>query len=119
MLKKYIFFLMIAGWSSSVAREAHNLEATGSNPVPAIFPFCTKYRTVFLCRFFLYFVLCPRYYRFCLFVFYTRYTTKFRVLCIFASQKTPVLNPHKKRKFKGKTAEYNLIGGNKLTVHPT
>ena len=24
-----------AGWSSPVAREAHNLEVTGSNPVPA------------------------------------------------------------------------------------
>ena len=27
----------IAGWSSPVAREAHNLEVAGSNPVPAIF----------------------------------------------------------------------------------
>ena len=26
----------VAGWSSPVAREAHNLEVTGSNPVPAI-----------------------------------------------------------------------------------
>ena len=25
----------VAGWSSPVAREAHNLEVTGSNPVPA------------------------------------------------------------------------------------
>ncbi len=25
-----------AGWSSPVAREAHNLEVAGSNPVPAI-----------------------------------------------------------------------------------
>ena len=25
----------IAGWSSPVAREAHNLEVAGSNPVPA------------------------------------------------------------------------------------
>ena len=24
-----------AGWSSPVARQAHNLKATGSNPVPA------------------------------------------------------------------------------------
>jgi hypothetical protein len=24
-----------AGWSSPVARQAHNLEVTGSNPVPA------------------------------------------------------------------------------------
>ena len=28
---------IIAGWSSLVAREAHNLEAVGSNPTPAIF----------------------------------------------------------------------------------
>ena len=27
----------IAGWSSPVAREAHNLEVAGSNPVPATF----------------------------------------------------------------------------------
>ncbi len=26
---------MDAGWSSPVAREAHNLEVAGSNPVPA------------------------------------------------------------------------------------
>ena len=26
----------IAGWSSPVAREAHNLEVAGSNPVPAL-----------------------------------------------------------------------------------
>src|SRR5688500_3778982 len=26
-----------AGWSSPVAREAHNLEVAGSNPVPATF----------------------------------------------------------------------------------
>ena len=29
-----------AGWSSPVARQAHNLKVTGSNPVPA-----TKYKT--------------------------------------------------------------------------
>jgi hypothetical protein len=28
-----------AGWSSQVAREAHNLEVAGSNPVPATFSF--------------------------------------------------------------------------------
>ena len=28
-------WLSTAGWSSSVARRAHNPEATGSNPVPA------------------------------------------------------------------------------------
>ncbi len=27
----------VAGWSSQVAREAHNLEVVGSNPAPAIF----------------------------------------------------------------------------------
>ena len=26
---------LIAGWSSPVARQAHNLKVTGSNPVPA------------------------------------------------------------------------------------
>jgi hypothetical protein len=29
----------VAGWSSPVAREAHNLEVAGSNPVPAISSF--------------------------------------------------------------------------------
>jgi hypothetical protein len=33
LLFYYISF--IAGWSSPVARQAHNLKATGSNPVPA------------------------------------------------------------------------------------
>ena len=28
-------FIFAAGWSSPVAREAHNLEVAGSNPVPA------------------------------------------------------------------------------------
>jgi hypothetical protein len=32
----------IAGWSSPVARQAHNLKVTGSNPVPA-----TKFDAVF------------------------------------------------------------------------
>ena len=27
--------LVVAGWSSPVARQAHNLKVTGSNPVPA------------------------------------------------------------------------------------
>ena len=31
----------VAGWSSPVAREAHNLEVTGSNPVPATWPVLT------------------------------------------------------------------------------
>ena len=33
-----------AGWSSPVARQAHNLKVTGSNPVPA-----TKYRYKYKC----------------------------------------------------------------------
>ena len=28
-------FAFDAGWSSPVARQAHNLKVTGSNPVPA------------------------------------------------------------------------------------
>ena len=28
-------FAFVAGWSSPVARQAHNLKVTGSNPVPA------------------------------------------------------------------------------------
>jgi hypothetical protein len=28
-------FLSIAGWSSPVARQAHNLKVVGSNPTPA------------------------------------------------------------------------------------
>ena len=31
----YIFFLFVAGWSSLVARQAHNLKVAGSNPAPA------------------------------------------------------------------------------------
>ncbi len=31
-----LFFNIIAGWSSQVARRAHNPKVTGSNPVPAI-----------------------------------------------------------------------------------
>ena len=27
--------MVIAGWSSQVARKAHNLEVSGSNPLPA------------------------------------------------------------------------------------
>ena len=32
-----------AGWSSQVAREAHNLEVAGSNPVPATFIRCSAF----------------------------------------------------------------------------
>jgi hypothetical protein len=28
-------FILIAGWSSPVARQAHNLKVVGSNPTPA------------------------------------------------------------------------------------
>lgn len=31
----WIWYHFSAGWSSPVAREAHNLEVTGSSPVPA------------------------------------------------------------------------------------
>ena len=37
--------LFIAGWSSPVARQAHNLKVTGSNPVPA-----TKFNSALLQR---------------------------------------------------------------------
>jgi hypothetical protein len=30
-----IYFLIVAGWSSTVARRAHNPKVAGSNPVPA------------------------------------------------------------------------------------
>jgi hypothetical protein len=30
-----IYRTLIAGWSSLVARQAHNLKAAGSNPAPA------------------------------------------------------------------------------------
>lgn len=33
--KKILFFASVAGWSSSVARWAHNPEVVGSNPAPA------------------------------------------------------------------------------------
>ena len=32
---RFVSPILVAGWSSPVAREAHNLEVTGSNPVPA------------------------------------------------------------------------------------
>ena len=35
-----------AGWSSPVAREAHNLEVVGSNPAPATRLFCEKSQVV-------------------------------------------------------------------------
>ena len=34
-LLQNVSILFIAGWSSPVARQAHNLKVTGSNPVPA------------------------------------------------------------------------------------
>lgn len=50
--------ISLAGWSSPVAREAHNLEVVGSNPAPAtvaccdqIFerPTCAPRRPYFVC----------------------------------------------------------------------
>ena len=32
-------FIIIAGWSSSVARRAHNPKVVGSNPAPAIWSY--------------------------------------------------------------------------------
>ena len=34
-LRKYILSRSVAGWSSLVARQAHNLKVAGSNPAPA------------------------------------------------------------------------------------
>ena len=31
----FLFFYFGAGWSSPVARQAHNLKVAGSNPAPA------------------------------------------------------------------------------------
>ncbi len=41
-----------AGWSSPVARQAHNLKAAGSNPAPATNPTHTKPLQELLRRFF-------------------------------------------------------------------
>ena len=30
-----LYFIFVAGWSSPVARQAHNLKVVGSNPTPA------------------------------------------------------------------------------------
>ena len=35
LLKGICPFLPVAGWSSPVARQAHNLKVVGSNPTPA------------------------------------------------------------------------------------
>ena len=34
-IQNYRGYLYIAGWSSPVARQAHNLKVVGSNPTPA------------------------------------------------------------------------------------
>ena|GEM_PF-4902017 len=39
----------VAGWSSLVAREAHNLEVVGSNPAPATKTSRNSFREVFYC----------------------------------------------------------------------
>jgi hypothetical protein len=38
-LRHYESVLGIAGWSSPVARQAHNLKVAGSNPAPATIPY--------------------------------------------------------------------------------
>ena len=45
-----IAILASAGWSSSVARQAHNLKAAGSNPAPApnFFSFSPLFIALFL-----------------------------------------------------------------------
>ena len=35
LIYPYVPNRTVAGWSSPVARQAHNLKVTGSNPVPA------------------------------------------------------------------------------------
>ncbi len=35
---------LIAGWSSPVARQAHNLKVVGSNPTPATKNKCLKFQ---------------------------------------------------------------------------
>ena len=39
-LRSAMLLFLVAGWSSPVARQAHNLKAAGSNPAPATnFPY--------------------------------------------------------------------------------
>ena len=47
---------VVAGWSSSVARQAHNLKVAGSNPAPA-----TNYFNGLYVYFFFRVVLCQRF----------------------------------------------------------
>ena len=49
--------ILIAGWSSPVARQAHNLKVAGSNPAPATI----KYTNPFLIPFDIYVNLCYNY----------------------------------------------------------
>jgi hypothetical protein len=44
-VRKWISIISLAGWSSPVAREAHNLEVVGSNPAPAIFSIPNGFQT--------------------------------------------------------------------------
>ena len=46
-----LIFHSIAGWSSPVARQAHNLKAVGSNPTPATNLFRASYLTLRHLRF--------------------------------------------------------------------
>ena len=41
-----------AGWSSPVARQAHNLKVAGSNPAPATIVICTPSLLAWGCSFF-------------------------------------------------------------------
>ena len=59
-IKTYICF-SIAGWSSLVARRAHNPKVTGSNPVPA-----TKFKPLRL-KDFRGFVFCGKTFRYRIF----------------------------------------------------
>ena len=50
------FSFLGAGWSSPVARQAHNLKVVGSNPTPAtkitIYQYVTTFQVFWLARFF-------------------------------------------------------------------
>ena len=50
----------IAGWSSSVARQAHNLKVIGSNPIPA-----TKYKKPFIFERLFFFLSLGYFFLFC------------------------------------------------------
>ena len=43
LIYPYVPNRTVAGWSSPVARQAHNLKVTGSNPVPATILICNAF----------------------------------------------------------------------------